>query len=658
MKLFWVALIAVGPVRVYGLDKKIFVVGSVNWDETTRVERLPKIGETVRARSRSCCAGGKGLNQGIAAVRLGVNGVKFIGRVGNDEAGVQILNEIGDEFDIKVIDKVCTGRGLVTLADDGQVYSVVLPGANFDGWQSRDACTEECSVLLLQREIPDEVNAHYAKLLNPTFCILDIGGSLDAELAAWCKEYVHCIAPNLHELQVLCQETQFTNEEHMIKSARALNFPFILLTCGKHGSYLIGRDIVLKQPAFPIDQVIDETGAGDAFRAAFATEIARLGNQNTETLAQALHFAAAAGALAVTRQGAVPSLPTRDQCQKLIIDTKGNFKARNLDLLKKEDTKWEFASRLNSMKARPDLFDKKKHDNTIAWIERQAQIPGLSFVDLNFPQHFQTSSVKQIKAALHKNKLKCGAICLRFPQIEFGQGALTNPNEKIRKKAQDLVLEAGKAAQALETNHVIVWPQFDGYDYPLSVDHFALWTRTVQSFQYICDALPELIISLEYKPTDEKTRYFAIPSAGAAVALAHDVQRVNFGLTIDVGHCLAAGENPAQSMALAASKNLLKGVQLNDWSRFGTEDGLVFGSCNYLAALDVLHVLKKANYDGHLYFDTFPRNEDPVAEADLNIRQVNTLLQRVTGTNFLSSLSKCQAQHDALALLNLVYHDQ
>ena len=78
----------------------------------------------------------------------------------------------------------------------------------------------------------------------------------------------------------------------------------------------------------------------------------------------------------------------------------------------------------------------------------------------------------------------------------------------------------------------------------------------VEAFREVCDACPALRVSLEFKPTDENTRFFAVPSTGAALLLVKDIDRPNMGLTIDVGHCLAAGENPAQSVAMVGVRKV------------------------------------------------------------------------------------------------------
>lgn len=163
------------------------------------------------------------------------------------------------------------------------------------------------------------------------------------------------------------------------------------------------------------------------------------------------------------------------------------------------------------------------------------------------------------------------------------------------------------------------------------MDHAALWQRKVAGLRAVCDALPTLQVSLEFKPTDEHTRWFAVPSTGAALLLCRDVDRPNFGLTLDVGHCLAAGENPAQSVALVAAQGKLFGVQLNDgYTRLGAEDGLCFASAHPSMALEVVVWLVKAHFQGHCYFDTFPRNEDPVKEAARNILTAQRLWARAT----------------------------
>ena len=204
------------------------------------------------------------------------------------------------------------------------------------------------------------------------------------------------------------------------------------------------------------------------------------------------------------------------------------------------------------------------------------------------------------------------------------RGAFTHPDPAIRGEAVRLTKKACEAAKALGCDEVVVWSAYCGYDYSFAADYKVLFERVAEAFREVCDAHPDVKVSLEYKPTDENTRFFAVPSTGAAVLLAERVDRKNFGLTLDFGHCIMAGENPAQSAAMAGDK--LFGVQLNDgYSRLAAEDGMQFGSVHPVQALEFLYWLRRGGYKGHFYFDTFPHNEDPVAEAEANIETVKRM---------------------------------
>ena len=328
---------------------------------------------------------------------------------------------------------------------------------------------------------------------------------------------------------------------------------------------------------------------------------------------------------------------------------------------------FKFASRLNSMKDRQDLFnwDNFEDINTVeGWIRRQGHIKGLDYVDFNFPQHIKSREVdylelNQLRSALNKAKLKCGAICLRFPK-DMQAGAFTNPDEEKRREAIELTKQACKWAKALDTNEVVIWSAYCGYDYCLQVDYHRVWDDIKSAIVEVCDEYPDIKVSLEYKPTDENTRYFAIPSTGAAMLLVNEVNRKNFGLTLDFGHCLMAGENPAQALALVSRySDKLFGIQLGDgYQRLGAEDGLVFGSVHPMASLEFVMWLLKTNYKGHIYFDTFPRNEDPLRECEYNIRKFKKFFKFAKQLLFQKEgkvdISLLQKNHDAMGILELL----
>jgi len=286
-------------------------------------------------------------------------------------------------------------------------------------------------------------------------------------------------------------------------------------------------------------------------------------------------------------------------------------------------------------------------------VARQGTVRGLDLIDFNYPQHLSDLTYEQAADALSKAGLKAGAICMRYPK-EMQAGSFTHPQAAMRRKAIDLTLEGCEWARRLGASELVVWSAFDGYDYSHQVDYNVLWQRVVDAFREVCDAYPDLRISLEFKPTDENTRFFAVPSTGAALMLVGDIDRPNMGLTLDVGHCLAAGENPAQSAAMVGSRGKLFGVQLNDgYTRLGAEDGLMFGSVHPHMALEFVSWLQRTNYAGHIYFDTFPRNEDPVREAEYNIRRCKTFWARALRLR-RAGLDSLLEQQDALGVLELL----
>ena len=638
--------------------RKIAVVGSANFDTTYAVgAKLPTAGETVvTGGAPATCCGGKGLNPAVAAARVGDVDVEFAARVGDDAAADAVRSALADAgvgaARVAATAAAGTGLGVVLLEDGGEVLSVVVRGANFAGWDGGEAWDDlvaGASVLLLQREIPEAVNAAAAaaaRRAGGVIVLQDAGGEdrpLDPDHVANC-DY---LSPNLSELRRLVgADVSLDGDGALDAACRSLIPPAaatkVLLTLGARGSRLVSREgPTVASPAVPGVAAVDATAAGDAFRAAFAVALAEGRGEG-----DALELAAAAGAAAVSKAGALPSLPTLGACDAMLVVVRGcgggprpggGFPSN-------------FASRLNSMKDRRDLAGDHA-DDVLGWVARQGTIAGLDHVDFNFPQHLAGLDAGAVAAALAAAGLTCGAVCLRCPSPEFSAGALTHPDAAVRAKAVALTVEACDRAAELGTDEVVVWSAFDGYDYAFQCDYDDLWARLVASFRAVCDARPATRVSLEFKPTDEHTRWFAVPSTGAALLLCADVDRANFGLTLDVGHCLAAGENPAQSVAAVAARGRLFGVQLNDgYTRLGAEDGLIFGSVHALAAREVVYWLRRARFAGHVYFDTFPRNEDPVRECELNIRQVRRLYDAAGDLD----VADAQRRHDALGVLELL----
>jgi len=685
--------------------------------------------------------GGKGCTQAVAASKLcrdrGEESsvrVSFVGQFGNDAAATMLRNTLEEEN--VHIPSICSnhhkhlpsGRGYVFLTESGSVSAVVSGGSNEGGWLSWERAWKRRNVhkghlsneedshnseittkdidnlldgikcVMLQREVPEYVNlliATEARKRGNILVLQDIGGE-DRTMSREMMEACDYLIPNESELLRLAQSFQHDtatadsqDDATIVEMAKLLQkngARNVLVTRGSRGSTLVTEaGKVMHQSAFRLasSDIVDETGAGDCFRAAFATSLLE-GN----SLQRCLEFASAAGCCSVQAQGAVPSTPGRQLVEEWysrirstdsVLNIPRGDGQRSQEEDKPQTTKtgsmkpsqstttssirggddgfpFLIGSRLNSMKDRPELWNKGNLKNARDYVQRQAQIQGLTCVDFNYPQHFGDGvwdSTEDARQTLEKAGLCAGAICLRYPS-EFARGAMNHPDPVLRRKAIELTKEAAQVAMDLGCSEVVVWSAFDGYDYPFQVDYDEKWQELVEAFQECCDAYPQVKFSLEYKPTDENTRFFTVPSTGAALLLVTKIDRANMGLTLDVGHMLMSGENPGQSIAMVGRQKKLFGIQLNDgYTRLAAEDGMMFGSIHPSMALEIMYQLRKTGFEGHLYFDTFPQRTDPIKEAEYNIRRVKAFWYAALALN-QKALKETTDGHDAIGALELV----
>lgn len=285
----------------------VVVVGSLNLDLVATADRLPGPGETVTGESYLEHAGGKGLNQAVAAARSGAT-TRMIGAVGSDQAGVHLVELARaagvDTSTIRTIDDTPTGRALISVDRHGENCIIVVPGANgrVDAQQASTGLASP-GVMLCQLEIPlDAVEAALSAARDAgVLTMLDPAPA--AELRPSTLALIDVIAPNEHEVELL------GGVDRLLDAGVGA----VLVSLGADGAVLHRADRPpVRQASFPVD-VVDTTGAGDAFRGAFAARVAA-----GATFDEALPHAAAAGSLATTVAGAVPSLPTVEAIEALL----------------------------------------------------------------------------------------------------------------------------------------------------------------------------------------------------------------------------------------------------------------------------------------------------------------------------------------------------
>jgi ribokinase len=271
----------VTPVTVGSLSvARVAVVGSVNLDLVARCERLPRPGETVGDAVFQRIPGGKGANQAVAAARLGAE-VTLVACVGEDtfaDEALAALQEAGVELRLKRVDAP-TGVAVITVAADGENTIVVVPGAN-GLLAPADLELPDADAVLCQLEVPVQTVA--AALAGARFACLNASPVRDdAPPAAL---------------------TIVNRREHGALPARG---GLVAVTDGAAGARLLENGDEVARATPPSVHVVDGTAAGDAFAACLVVSLLE-GREREE----ALRRACAAGALAASRPGAQPSLPT------------------------------------------------------------------------------------------------------------------------------------------------------------------------------------------------------------------------------------------------------------------------------------------------------------------------------------------------------------
>jgi ribokinase len=309
-------------VSVSGTARRVLVVGSANVDFTVAASRLPGVGETVSGGTLLVNHGGKGANQAVAARRLGAE-VRFVACVGDDASGRDIraaLQAEGVGVDGMIVTReAATGTALIVVDQQGRNQIVVAPGANWrlsaEHVRSRAEDFAWAQVVLCQLETPlDTLDVALGEarrrglvtVLNPA----PVRDGISDDV--WRR--VDYLTPNEGEAARLSgvpvEDVRSAGAAARVLRERGVGT--VIVTLGVQGSIACTAGGDVRTEAFPVNAV-DTTAAGDSFNGALGTALAA-----GDALPDALRFASAAAALACTRRGAQPSLPTRAEVDRLL----------------------------------------------------------------------------------------------------------------------------------------------------------------------------------------------------------------------------------------------------------------------------------------------------------------------------------------------------
>lgn len=301
---------------------RLFIAGSLNMDVVAFAARLPRPGETISGSSVGFFPGGKGLNPAVAAARQGAD-IRLIGKLGNDSFGdelYQFAKENGIQLShVSRSEDAATGTAIIMVGEDGENSIVVIPGTN--GLLSPEEVSapkyEPDDVLLTLFEIDQKAVLEFlsAGIRAGARTILSPSPAAPFDF----RHMPDFLVLNETELAYyLGRDLSHANIERLEEAARELigrKEQAVILTLGAQGSLAVTTEGTIRVPGRHVEAA-DTTGAGDCFTGNLAAQIAAGAD-----LESAIRFANVAASISVTRPGAAPSMPLRNEVESLLEET-------------------------------------------------------------------------------------------------------------------------------------------------------------------------------------------------------------------------------------------------------------------------------------------------------------------------------------------------
>ncbi|HVP18089.1 MAG TPA: sugar phosphate isomerase/epimerase family protein [Spirochaetia bacterium] len=257
-----------------------------------------------------------------------------------------------------------------------------------------------------------------------------------------------------------------------------------------------------------------------------------------------------------------------------------------------------------------DRFNPAGYDDRLTLEEQfgaASGIKGFGGVALDYP--YQFTDAREVKPLLQETGLAFVTLEIGlYPDRKWKNGTYTAPDPGIRREAIEMSRKALDVAAELEAVDVLMWPGQDGFDYPFQSDYQKTWTLLVDAVGEIAAHRPDVKIAIEYKKQEPRANCY-VRNAGVLLSLLRELDLENVGGCIDLGHSLAAGENPAEAAVLLHRAGRLFQVHLNDNYRDWDHD-LIVGSVTFWETLEFFYWLRRCGWDGWYILDIFPYRID------------------------------------------------
>jgi ribokinase len=299
----------------------LVVLGSINADHILNLETFPTPGETVTGNQYQVAFGGKGANQAVAAGRSGAN-IAFIACTGDDDTGERVRKQLAsDNIDVSpvsVVEGESTGVALIFVNAEGENVIGIHAGANAalttERVEAQRAIISGADALLMQLESPVESVLAAANIAHENHTTVVLNPAPARVLSDELLALVDIITPNETEAEKLTG-IRVENDDDAARAAGALHdkgIGTVIITLGSRGVWVSANGEGRRVPGFKV-KAIDTIAAGDTFNGALVTALLE-----GRAMDEAIRFAHAAAAIAVTRKGAQPSVPWRKEIDEFL----------------------------------------------------------------------------------------------------------------------------------------------------------------------------------------------------------------------------------------------------------------------------------------------------------------------------------------------------
>ncbi len=286
----------------------------------------------------------------------------------------------------------------------------------------------------------------------------------------------------------------------------------------------------------------------------------------------------------------------------------------------------------------------------IQQLEEMAKIKGMSGFPVMYPSPYGDG--KQTAKLFKSFGLSVGTVC---PDVyldpRFKNGTLTCMDKNMRKEMVKTIQESMDFCAEAGGVDILLWLAHDGYDYPFEDDYQVKWSYLIESLVEITGYRKDVKVTIEYKMKEPRTHQY-ISTVGKSLVICNEVGASNFGVALDYGHALYAGENPAESAALLKRYDKLFHVHLNDNYR-GWDDDLMVGSVTFWETLEFFYWLHKIDYDGWYTIDIWPSRSDGVKALQESIIRANRFMEIASNLPY-EEFKRMQNENAVMDIMHLL----